>query len=367
MKSISIYRASAILLFGILLIVALYYGRTFLIPFSFGILLAMLMVPLCRKLESWGFSRIPAILVCLFLLILLVAGAVLVISTQLGNFLNDLPQIQKKVQQLIDTVQQWVQSQFGVSPQKQIEFVKKGVGQAGSSTSKFIKSFIMATIGSFGTFGLVLIYMFFLLWKREKYEEFFLKLTNPVNHPEVKETLYQITKVSSEYLGGRLISMAALAIIYIIGFSIIGLKNAFLLALIAVIPTIIPYLGPLIGGFFPLAMALTSGSSGMFLSVVIVLVIAQMIDNYFIEPFVLGSNLSLSPFITIVSIVIGELIWGIGGMILFIPLTAIAKIVFDHVPRLHPFAFLLGDDEEGEPGWMDGIKKWVSNLRSKAS
>ena len=66
-----------------------------------------------------------------------------------------------------------------------------------------------------------------------------------------------------------------------------------LLALIAVIPTIIPYLGPVIGGFFPLAMALTSGDPGLAISVLIVLVVAQTLDNYFIEPFVLGSNLHL--------------------------------------------------------------------------
>jgi predicted PurR-regulated permease PerM len=75
---------------------------------------------------------------------------------------------------------------------------------------------------------------------------------------------------------------------------------------------------------------------------------------------VLGANLDLSPFVTIVSIVVGELLWGIAGMILFIPLVAVLKIFLDHIPNLHPYAFLLGEEGEGNngPGWLDKIKSW---------
>jgi predicted PurR-regulated permease PerM len=366
MKGISIYRASFILIFGIALVAALYFGRKFFIPFCFGTLLAMLFLPVSKKLESWGVNRIPAIFICLFLILLLLAGVAAVLAFQSASFAKDLPQIQQKLSEMITSLQQWVQTQFGVAPQKQIEMLKKGVSSLSQSGSNFLTTFFSGLLGSLTSFALILVYIFFLLWKREKYEEFFLKLTRNENTPEAKETLSQITKVSSEYLAGRLLSMLVLAIFYGIGFSVVGLKNGVLLAIIAVIPTIIPYVGPVIGGFFPLAMAFVGGSSGLVLPVLIVLVVAQLIDNYLIEPFVLGSNLSLSPFITIISIVVGELIWGVAGMILFIPLFAIIHIVADHVPALHPVAFLLGDTE-GKPEWMQKVKEWFGKAKDQVN
>lgn len=362
MKGISIYRATFILIFGIAVVAALYFARSFFVPFAFGILLAMLFLPVCRKLESWGISRVPAILLCILMILLLLAGLAAVLAFQGVSFAENLPQVQQKLQQAIDSLQQWVQAQFGMSPQKQIDMLQKGVSSLSQSGSNFLTSFFSGLLGSLTSFALVLVYFFFLLWKREKYEEFFLKLTRNENTFEAKKTLNQITKVSSEYLGGRLLSMLLLAVLYGIGFSIVGLKNALLLAIIAVIPTIIPYVGPLIGGFFPLAMAFVSESSGMVVPVLIVLLAAQALDNYLIEPFVLGSNLNISPFVTIISIVIGELIWGVAGMILFIPLFAIIHIVSDHIPALHPIAFLLGDTE-GEPAWMQKVKGWFQKMK----
>jgi predicted PurR-regulated permease PerM len=364
MNSISIYRVNAVLLFGLLSVVILYYGRIFLIPLSFGILLAMLLLPVSRKLESWGVGRVWSVWLCILLLLVVLALGVLVISAQLNNFLNDLPQIHQKIQQLIDSLQRWIQAQFGVDPGRQISMVKKNVGQLGQSTSNSIKSVFFSTVGGIVTTGLVLVYVFFLLWKREKYEKFLLKLSREENRNQVCQILSESTQVASEYLSGRLLSMLALAILYAVGFLIVGLKNALLLSLITVIPTIIPYLGPFIGGFFPMAMALTSGEAGMVLPVLIVLVVAQALDNYFIEPFVVGAHLEMSPFMTIVSIVIGELLWGVAGMILFIPLIAVLKIFLEHIPRLHPYAFLLGEEGEGDqgPGWVDQLRSWFKKF-----
>ena len=365
MNNISLNRFNSILLLFILIVIIFYYGRPFLIPFAFGSLLAMLLLPVCHWLERHGVNRTLAVFLSIFLILVFVAGMFAIISAQIVSFTNDLPQMQNRMQQTLDSVQQWVHNQFGMAPQKQITLLKKGITRIIKSANTQIKGMITGFVGGLTTFAIVLVYVFFLLWKREKYQNFVLQLTQKENHPQVKETLYRITKVASEYLGGRLISMAMLAVFYIIGFSIVGLKNAVLLGLIAVIPTLIPYVGPLIGAFFPLAMALTSGDTGAVLPVFIVLVLAQAIDNYFIEPFVLGSNLDLSPFMTIISIIIGELLWGVAGMVLFIPLFAIVKIICDHIPVLHPYAYLLGEDDNGEPGWIDKMRGWFKKKAEK--
>jgi predicted PurR-regulated permease PerM len=74
-----------------------------------------------------------------------------------------------------------------------------------------------------------------------------------------------------------------------------------------------------------------------------VMIIIQAIDNYFIEPYIIGGEVNLSALATILALIAGGLIWGIAGMILFIPMLGIAKIIFDNVDKLKPIGFLIGD------------------------
>jgi predicted PurR-regulated permease PerM len=357
MKSVSVYKINAVFLMIILLGVILHFGKVFLITFFFSVLLAMLLAPLCSKLERWGLSRIWASLTGVLIIVLFVALLFGIIAAQAVSLSEDMPKMQAKAQQLFQTVQSWVQTKYGISPQEQMDHLKKGISKASQSSGSGASKMLSGITGIITGFVLVLLYFFFLMWKRDKYKEFFLKLVKDENRGEVSKELDQITHVASRYLIGRLISMAFLAIIYIIGFSVVGLPNAPLVALVAVIPTIVPYVGSIVGGFFPVAMALVGGSSGVMLPVVIILVVAQIVDNNIIEPLVEGESLDISPFFTIVAIVLGEMVWGIAGMVLFIPLFAILKIVCDHIPALHPYSFLLDNDIE-EPGWVNKIKGW---------
>ncbi len=355
MRSISIYKLTAMLLFSILAVVALYYGRLFFIPLAFAILLTMLMVPVSRWLEKHGVGRVAATLLCILLFLLFIAFIFLVITLQAASISEDLPQIQQKLQQSLDIAQQWIQKEYGVAPQEQIQFVREQITKFSQSANKYFTTVLSGALGLITSFVLVILYMFFLLWKREKYEEFMLKLFSDESKPTAKDTIHQIRKVAAQYLVGRLISMLFLAVFYNIGFSIIGIENAILISLVAVLPTIIPYVGAFVGGVFPLLMALVSGSAGMVLPTAGVLVAAQVIDNNIIEPLVMGAKLNLSPMFTIIAIVAGELIWGIPGMILFEPLFSIIRIVCAHVPGLHPYSFLLEDELE-EPGWISKVK-----------
>ncbi|WP_207430370.1 AI-2E family transporter [Sabulibacter ruber] len=355
MNSFSLNRVNSILLFGILSVVALYYGKVFLIPLAFAIVFAMLMTPVSRWFENRGISRIPATLLCIFIILLFVGLIFLVISLQAASFSKDLPQIQSKLQETVTVAQQWIQQRFGVAPQEQISFVQEQISKLSQSANKFLTGLVGGAVGIITSFALIILYLFFLMWKREKYEAFFLKIFSGDEKPVTVETLQEITKVSAQYLVGRLISMLFLAICYGIGFSIIGMKNAILISLVAVLPTIIPYVGSIIGGAFPILMAFVSGSTGMVVPVVIVLVVAQVIDNNLIEPLVMGSKLNISPIMTIFAIVLGELIWGIPGMILFEPLFAIIRIICDHIPKLHPYGYLLEDDV-AEPNWFGKIR-----------
>jgi predicted PurR-regulated permease PerM len=355
MRSISLSQANGVLLLALLSVALLYVGRLFLIPLAFALLLAMLLRPVSNWLERRGLGRAGAALLCLLLVVAFVGGLAWIISAQGANIADEWPQLKQQLHQELARIQQQLQERLGVAPHRQLQFVREQLAKVSQSVNALVGASLKGLLGVVGGFVLVLLYLFFLLWQRHKLRRFALQLAEPEHRSKVANILEQVSKVGGQYLIGRLLSMVFLALVYGVGFSIIGLKNAVLLSLIAVLPTIVPYVGAYIGAAFPLAMALASGDSGLVLPTVGVILLAQVIDNNIIEPIAMGSALHLSPLFTIVAVVLGELVWGIPGMILFEPLLAIVRIACSHVPALHPYAYLL-EDEMKQPRWLKKVK-----------
>ncbi|GAB2957169.1 hypothetical protein GCM10027048_24520 [Hymenobacter coalescens] len=358
MRNASLTRTNQVLLLLVLSALVLYFGRSFLVPLAFAAVLAMLLAPVAGWLERRHLGRVGSALLCLLLLLAFLGGCIWVVGAQAANISEQLPQIQQKLQQLLQQGQQFIEQRFGVAPQEQIRFVEKQIRSFGQSANRYLTTSLKGLGGLLSALVLTLLYLFFLLWGRAKIREFFLQLAPEGQRGEMGQMLNQMRRVAAQYLTGRLLSMLFLAVFYAVGFTVFGLKNALLLAVVAVLPTLIPYIGAYIGALFPLTMALVGSSSGQVLPVVGVLAAAQVIDNNIIEPVVMGRQLNLSPIFTIVALVAGELLWGIPGMILFEPLLAIIRIGCSHVPALKPYAFLLEDEAE-EPRWVGKLKAMV--------
>ena len=182
--------------------------------------------------------------------------------------------------------------------------------------------------------------------QRTKYEKFVLMLYKEEKRNKAKDMIDRISQVAQQYLTGRLVAACIMGILFLIGFLIIGLKNSVILALIVAIMTIIPYVGALIGGLVPFFISIIDGSFNQSIWVVIIILLVNTIDHYFIEPYVVGGSVNISPFFTIFVLILGGIIWGIPGIILFLPLSGILKIVFENVQGLQPYASLIGDQRD---------------------
>ncbi|HMG93995.1 MAG TPA: AI-2E family transporter, partial [Chryseolinea sp.] len=210
---------------------------------------------------------------------------------------------------------------------------------------------------------LSLLFTFLFLYNKERYESFFIRLFKEHDTSEVKSIVAKISQVSEQYLLGRTYSIVILFICYTIGLLIIGIKNALLLAAVASLLTIIPYAGTIVGSIFPVVMAIvTEDSYQPVIWTAVLMIVIQAVDNYFIEPYVVGGEVNLSAMATILTIVCGGLIWGVAGTILFIPLLGIIKILCDHVEPLKPYGFLVGDPAGNKPS---KISAWVSKFFKK--
>lgn len=352
------FRGNQYLFFLILTVVVLYFGRPIVVPFVFAALLAMLMKPLANRMERHGVKRVYTTIISVFIILLALLCFVGVIAGQVVSFSKNLEKIETKAQNLRKQAQSYIENQYSIPAQRQEKIIKEQAKQTASSGASVIGKIFAGLTSLVAGIVLTLVYTFLLLFNRERFRKFLVMLYADKDHEAVAEVIRQISNVSQKYLTGRALSILIIAGLYAVGLSIIGLQNALLLAGAAAVLTLIPYVGTMLGGIFPVLMALVTADTQTAIAAGVVLFVVQTLDNYFIEPNVVGGEVNLSALTSIIVILAGGLLWDVAGMVLFIPIFAIIKIICDHVEPLKPIGVLLGEDKKSE---QSPVKEWFKH------
>ncbi|MFY7909986.1 MAG: AI-2E family transporter [Emticicia sp.] len=352
------------LLLLFLVIAGLYFGKVFLMPLCFGAVLATLFLPLSNWLQHRKIPKFITVIFCLLTIILVVGGLVSLFGWKISGLIKDVELLKQRA---IDTgiqLQTYIFNRFGVSAEEQLQILKKEQ----PSYANLMQSMAGSVSSFFGNLILVYIYFIFLLYYRNHIKQFLLRLSTEKNKAEMEQIIQSTTKVSQQYLLGLLKMIACLWIMYGIGFSILGVEDAIFFAILCGFLEIVPYVGNITGTLLTVFVAALHGAElSMLGGIVVVYGIVQTIQGWLLEPIILGPQVKINPLFTIFALVIGQLIWGVSGIILAIPLTAILKIIFDHIEPLKPYGFLVGEIEsdEAEPGFAEKIKNKILSVRKK--
>ena len=189
------------------------------------------------------------------------------------------------------------------------------------------------------------VYIFMILFYKPLLLEFIAKLFKKEQHHMVAEVLLESKTLIQSYLLGLLVETIIVAILNSIGLLLLGIQYAILIGILGAILNIIPYIGGLVAIALPVIMALATQSTGAAVYVIIVYTIIQFIDNNLIVPRIVASKVRMNALVSLIVVLTGGALWGIPGMFLSIPVTAIAKVIFDRVDGLTPFGFLIGDNQ----------------------
>lgn len=357
---IKLQKANTILFFCFLIIIGLYYGSSFFIPLAFAIFFAALIVPVSNFLENkWNMGRISSSLISTLILFVGIGLIIFFLFRQLGIFLADIIERKDEIRDYITLLQEQITKSTGFSIYQQEEMLRERLGFFIEMIQNIISNFLSGLTGMLVNFLLVLIYVMLLLINRDKFMEFIMMYVSDGEQDKTSEILSDTQKVAHKYLWGRIQVMILLAIMYTITFYAYGLEHAGLLIIFGVIITIIPYIGPLLSGVLPvLFMIIFGGSALEVISFTILVLIIQLIESYVAEPLIIGSEVHQSPLFVIIAIIIGGALWGIAGMILFVPIFGILKIIFDNNEDLKPVGFLMGYKRPGSGlDFFEKIKK----------
>ena len=327
------------LLLLFLVFAGLYFAKAFLMPLFIGGILSTLFLPFCNWMEAKKIPQGLAVFACLVTLLFLVSGLIALLGFKVAELLNDVALIKQKVVQIIAQVQSYIFNHLGISVAKQSQILQ----QEQPSVSGIMQTAAVYISYIFSNMTLVFVYFLFLLYYRTHLKNFILKLTKPSNQQEVEQVLDSAAKVSQQYLLGLSKMIVCLWIMYGIGFSVLGVENALFFAILCGLLEIVPYVGNLTGSALTLLVAALHGASPSVLGgIVIVYGTVQLFQGWILEPLILGAQVKINALFTIIALVLGQVLWGISGIILAIPLTAVFKIICDHIEALKPYGFLIG-------------------------
>ena len=336
------------LIFILALAFLLYFGSPFLIPFIFGIFFATLMTPFSNILENKIINRLLSSLISTLIIFIVVGSILYIFILQINLLLSEVSTIGERMSSIFQDIQKKIESLTNISLEEQKDiWENRSAGflkTIESALTSFLGNIIITLVG----FMLVLVYTFLLLYYRKRFLESVLLYVDVENKGKTKKVLHEISGVVYHYLWGRVKVMSILGAMYYITFLIFDLPYAGLLTIFGALITIIPYLGPFISGVLPILFAIIFIQDfKITLLFTIIIFIEQLIESYVLEPVIIGKEVHINPLIVIIAIAIGGLIWGLAGMILFVPMFAIIKIISRYVPVLGPLGYFFGNSKNG--------------------
>ncbi|MEP7322150.1 MAG: AI-2E family transporter [Saprospiraceae bacterium] len=336
------YVKASIFLVGLyVLITMLSKVQDIVLPIIYSGILSILISPVINYLVKKNINRALAISVVLGLAFILFTVLILMLSSQASLLVEAWPVLSAKFQVLLKQSVSWASGYFNISVRKINLWINDTQSDLFNNSGAVIGMTLTTLGGVLGTLFLTPVYIFMLLYYQPHLIQFIHKLFG--TSEKVGSILTETRKIVQNYLLGLLAEFGIVAGLNSIGLLMLGIDYAILLGIFGAILNIIPYLGGVIAIFLFMIIALVTKPPIYILYVFILYLIIQFIDNNFIVPKIIGSKVKLNAFFSLLAVILGAALWGIPGMFLSIPITAILKLIFDHSGDLKPWGFLLGD------------------------
>jgi predicted PurR-regulated permease PerM len=347
-KGLPFYVKLAAVLFSLISIVwIVIIAKEILSPLIFSCLFSILLLPFAAFLEKkLRMPRSAASMLAVLSLLACIGALLYVIGSQVSDLANDWPQFQDQLHKTQNDLMDWIRSSFHVTRHKQLTFVTNTTNKVVASGGSVVGATLLSLSGMLLFLVFTFIYTFFFLLYRKLIMRFLESVFEEDNKKVVHDIIEKVQFMIRKYITGLLIDMMIVATVVSITFMVMGVKYAILLGLITGLFNIIPYIGIFTALVLSAAVTFaTSPEQITVIYVIITLVVTHLIDSNVLLPLVVGSKVRINALITVLGVIIGEMVWGIPGMFLSIPVIAVLKIIFDRVESLKAWGIILGDEE----------------------
>jgi len=245
------------------------------------------------------------------------------LSGQLGALASNLPEYLNKLGTSFEALQQKIGPG---SLQKVLNQINNQLSWAGSN----VFGAVVNIFGGLVSAGMILVISVYLVIQDKGIKEFVSSITPQSSQAYVLDLTERVQLKLGSWLRGQLILMFIMGVLAFIGLSLLGIKYALILALLAGLFEIIPYIGPILGSMPAVALAFLQ-SPILALFVIILFIVAHQFENYLIAPLVLRRAVGLNPLVIIISMIIGFNLGGIMGVVVAVPIVATASVFLSDI------------------------------------
>ena len=331
----------------VLISVILFFGRDIFIPISFALLISFVLYPICKWLETKRVGRLTAILISITFLIILGVLLFALLINQFVAFVHEWPGVQAKLSSTLQEFSAYLVNSFGITKEQQQNIVSSLSDNSGGNIMQVVKTTISASAFSIVMLILIPVYVVLILY----YRRYWMKILHRLFPHERNGSLEQIVSLTIDayynFIKGMAIVYLLVGTLNSIGLLLLGVPHAVLFGFITSILTFIPYVGIIAGSLLPITMAWVTYDSIWYpVGIVGIFMFVQYLEANVIFPVAVSRRLNVNTFVMLLSIFVGGLLWGVAGMILFVPFIGIVKLIADHNPKWKTLSMVLGMDNE---------------------
>src|ERR1700681_3312064 len=367
------------MLFTVVIVSALYFGREVLVPVALALLMSFALAPLVRLLQGWHFPRMFAVILVVLIAFAAVFSLGALMVSQVNQLAGELPRYQSTLREKIQSLRGaaagtgtlerasevlqnlsseldkptasrpaiGLQTNAGTSPDKPIPVEVK---QPDPGALQTLVALITPLIHPLATTGIVVIFVIFILMQNQDLRNRLIRLAGSQDIQRTTAALDDAGRRLSRLFLTQLALNAAYGVVVGLGLWFIGVPSAPLWGILAMILRFVPYIGAVISAIFPLILAAAVGPDwAMALWTGALFLILGPVVGQIIEPVLFSHSTGLSPVAVIASATFWTWLWGPVGLILATPLTICLVVLGRHVERLSFLDVMFGDQPALSP------------------
>jgi AI-2 transport protein TqsA len=310
-------------------------------PLLLAIFLAYIIVPVQAGLARRTSGTVAYALLGLAAVGLCVALAMLTVRSAAG-LADDLPQYTERVKAVAGHVRAMIQQYPWLA---ELTGDPAGAADVGGAKLRDWATSLAGTAADVLAEGLVVgVYLLFLILEAANFPQRIRSGFDAARSERILEIIARINVAVASYLRVKVLASLILAAPATIVLWAFGVKAALLWGVLTFLLNFIPYLGSAVACTLPTLLAFLELEPGWRpIAVAILLIADHSLSGYVIEPSLTGKAVNLSPLVILLALAFWGLCWGLEGMLLAVPLTAVLRIVLDHLPMTRPIAQMMGE------------------------
>lgn len=320
-----------VIFFIVLVIRVVPFVKSIFPSLGISFIIAFLLAPIVDRIENLGVNRGPAIAI-LFLFI--ATGIILLLNYFIPGITRELSSISSTLQSensdtLIQKLQTLLAQQIPVLGNPEFaHHISTKLHDLFTSLLQKSMSMILAILSSFTMIITLPFITFFLLKDGQQMKKYLIQKV-PNRYFEMSLNLmYKTNKQLGNYIRGQLLVSTVIGTLAIIALYSLDVPYFFVIGIVAGLANMIPYFGPIVGALPAiLVVIIETGSFGPVIGVVIAFAIIQLLDNVLVSPLIVSKSVHIHPMAVIIVILIGSQVGGILGMLVAVPIFAVAQVL----------------------------------------